>query len=96
MLCVDVFSDGVNVATLSNADNEFVTIKSGTSLAAAQGAALIATFLSLNDTVDEAILRLKDLAVGDAINQASIVDKPGTTNKILYNYNGQVGLNLLN
>ncbi|GMG27810.1 unnamed protein product [Ambrosiozyma monospora] len=94
--CVNVFSDGVNVATLSNDDNEFVTIKSGTSLAAAQGAALIATFLSLNDTVDEAIERMKDLAVGGAISQASIVDKPGTTNKILYNYNGQVGLNLLN
>ncbi|KAH3670393.1 hypothetical protein OGAPHI_000908 [Ogataea philodendri] len=88
--CVDVFGDGVGVATLSPGP-DLVTRKSGTSMSAAIAAGLLATYMSMNDTCSEAMLKVRNLAEVGSIAASSISQFPETPNRILNNYGGKLG-----
>ncbi|KAG7809574.1 hypothetical protein KL921_003571 [Ogataea angusta] len=88
--CVDVFGDGINVATLSPMA-ERVTQKSGTSMSAAIAAGLVATYMSMNDTSVEALAKVRNLAETGSIPSHNFLYRPGTPNRILNNYGGKLG-----
>lgn len=97
--CVDIFTDGVNILTLSDDDDDLLKFRSGTSLSSGITAGLMATFLGLNDQIDagvnnDAIQKINNLAIANKIKPLEFFKNSKTPNKILYNYAGNLKKNL--
>jgi subtilase-type proteinase RRT12 len=87
--CVDAFAPGVNVESVSIFEGGSPVLYSGTSVASPVGAGLIAYFMGMGDSGDQAVRRAKELRVKGNISRTSLIFKPWTENAILYNESGE-------
>lgn len=99
--CVDVFTDGINIQTISNYNSanslfeknnitkeDVINLKSGTSLSAAITAGLLASFSGNEKGCNsnlDAIQKLKNLAIQNKIKPAKFLKSTKTPNLIIYN-----------
>ncbi|VEU23670.1 DEKNAAC105068 [Brettanomyces naardenensis] len=82
--CVDIFSDGIDVMTLGVSGEE-IDIRSGTSLSAAMVAGLLATYMGENNTADEAVSRMRRMAIRGKIQPKEMLAQTSSPNLILSN-----------
>lgn len=87
--CVSAFAPGVNVESVSISDDQTPVLYSGTSVASPIGAGLVAYFMGMGDTGEQAMQRVRDLRVKNAMTRTSLIFKPWTENSILYNEAGE-------
>ncbi|OBA21716.1 subtilisin-like protein [Metschnikowia bicuspidata var. bicuspidata NRRL YB-4993] len=83
--CVDIFTTGVEIASIDVANARRSLKLSGTSMAAPIVSGLVANLLSSGVRVWEVKDRLLELASTDMINEHSISEKTGLPNLVAYN-----------
>lgn len=87
--CVSAFASGVNVESVAISEDQTPVLYSGTSVASPIGAGLVAYFMGMGDTGEQAMQRVKDLRIKNAMTRTSLIFKPWTDNSILYNEAGE-------
>ncbi|GEQ72142.1 hypothetical protein JCM33374_g5828 [Metschnikowia sp. JCM 33374] len=83
--CVDIFTTGVEIASIDVGNSKKSQKLSGTSMAAPIVSGLVANLLSSGVHVWEVKDKLLDLANSDVINEDSIQEKAGSPNLVAYN-----------
>lgn len=83
--CVDIFAPGVSVASLPNKPNHKFVVFSGTSMAAPSVCGVVALLLDEGVPVDQIKETLLERATGGVFQRRTLLFKPNTVNKILFN-----------
>lgn len=87
--CVDIFAPGVKVETTNNTPNGEKVVKSGTSLSTGIAAGLVAYFMGMGDSGLKAVERVMEYSLDDLIPEEQLELRPLTSNKILFNGEGE-------
>ncbi|KAH3682242.1 hypothetical protein WICPIJ_006800 [Wickerhamomyces pijperi] len=87
--CVDIFAPGVKVETTNNTPTGEKVVKSGTSLSTGVAAGLVAYFMGMGDTGLQAVERVMKYSLADVIPKEQLEVRPLTSNRILFNGEGE-------
>ncbi|KAG7890830.1 hypothetical protein KL906_001345 [Ogataea polymorpha] len=85
--CVNIFSSGVDIKSLSNSKTNLKKIQtlSGTSMASPVAAGLIGVLLSKGVSHDEIVSEMEELSINGAVPRISLLLRPGSPNRIASN-----------